>query len=756
MKALEQVQHFGKQPSVSPPSLRRWLLLLLLVSQGAIFGSAIALMLRAWSLHQLGIKIELQRTVSTLAASISRSLDERALQLVALHQNLPPGSIAATAELRTRASLLIQFAPQWSSIALQTSDGSQVWNTSSEASTPNVEAIAREHEARALQTGRPVVSDVFQNRHGLGHLIAIAIPVKAEEQVYVMTGTLNVTMLSKWFDGAKMTENSVGGVLDRNFRFVTRTTQADRFIGSAPSDDWRRAIENEPHHGVARLITLEGVASYCAWARIQDTGWTVGIAVPAEPLERVINDALAQFAALALSIVTAGAAVAWWIARRLLHDVRSLGDAAKNLGDIQTRVGCLSLNTNYHFSELTHVGLALASADARLHTQAEQVHAAVAVTQEALQLAQDRLLELHTARESLLKRQFELQTIAEHSPDVIVRFGRDLRHLYVNSAIEGITGRRPNEIVGQTNRELGMDVQLCDRWDRMLNLLFETGQPQRIEFQFADCAGVNRHFLGRFVPEFSSSQKGFVESVLGVVHDRTADVEMQRLLSSESRRKSEFIATLAHEIRNPLAAVTNGLKFLELVELKSERATKTLLLMDRQLKAMARLTNDMLEASCATLGKLTIASERVRLQDVVADVLLGINCPTHELKVKLSDRPVFVSGDSARLNQVLANLVTNAIKYSPDGGVIEITLEQNGAVARLIVRDEGLGVPPDKLSEIFSPFSQVAAHSGYSRGGLGIGLAVSAEIVRLHHGKIVARSDGIRGTEVEVELPLNS
>ena len=217
------------------------------------------------------------------------------------------------------------------------------------------------------------------------------------------------------------------------------------------------------------------------------------------------------------------------------------------------------------------------------------------------------------AEEALARRERELQTLADNSPDILTRFDRKLRHVFVNAAVERFTGRSANEFLGKTNRELGMPVELCDMWDAAIVAVFDKAQTVSREFSYDAGNGV-RHFIATLIPERESS--GQVVHVLGVTHDRTAEKEALDALRVADRRKDEFLATLAHELRNPLAPVRTGLQVLRLTQ-DPDIANRTQLMMDRQLGQMVRLIDDLLEVSRITSGKVVLRPERIELQATV-------------------------------------------------------------------------------------------------------------------------------------------
>ncbi|GGY27052.1 hybrid sensor histidine kinase/response regulator [Pseudoduganella albidiflava] len=242
---------------------------------------------------------------------------------------------------------------------------------------------------------------------------------------------------------------------------------------------------------------------------------------------------------------------------------------------------------------------------------------------------------------------------------------------------------------------------------------------------------------------------------------REAETRLQAAnarLSAADRRKDEFLATLSHELRNPLAPMRSALDVLTF-KLGNSAEPRLIQAFDRQLRHLTRLVDDLMEVSRITQGRMQLSRATVELTALVRsaahDLAPMMAAARHTLHVHVADGPVLVDGDATRLAQVVLNLLANAAKYTPDGGTIELHLACVPGMAEIRVRDNGIGIPTAALATVFDMFSQLEPALDRAKGGLGIGLALVRGIVELHGGTVGAASEGPgRGSEFTVRLPL--
>jgi len=229
-------------------------------------------------------------------------------------------------------------------------------------------------------------------------------------------------------------------------------------------------------------------------------------------------------------------------------------------------------------------------------------------------------------------------------------------------------------------------------------------------------------------------------------------------LTEADRRKDEFLATLAHELRNPLAPIRNGLDVLR-ASPNTENAAEVRDMMDRQLSHLVRLVDDLLDVSRVSKGKIELRKAHIALSEIVKTAVDASNpliaAGHHALTLDLPDDPVWLDADLTRLSQVISNLLNNAAKYTPEGGAIVLSARREGGDVVITVSDNGVGIPHDMLPKVFDLFLQIRDNLHRSHGGLGIGLALVKRLVEMHGGAIAAESAGPgKGSAFRVRLPL--
>jgi len=291
---------------------------------------------------------------------------------------------------------------------------------------------------------------------------------------------------------------------------------------------------------------------------------------------------------------------------------------------------------------------------------------------------------------------------------------------------------------------------------------FETGE-YFTEFRVVWPDG-SVHWLETRAKVFKDGHEGAMR-IFGVNMDVTDRKRLEeelrtinKTLAKADRMKDEFLATLAHELRNPLTPISNDLQTWSAVEDDQERMEELRSRMDRQVRQMIRLIDDLMDVSRITSGKIELCKERIDLHTLISSVVDSIrpivDANNHRLTVNLPAEPIFVDGDVVRLKQVFGNILNNAAKFTSRNGTISIVAEPRGDTVAVKVQDNGPGIPQEMLSEVFEAFRQLDGTLERSQGGLGIGLTLVKRFAEMHAGTVEAHSEGLgKGSEFVVTLP---
>jgi PAS domain S-box-containing protein len=323
--------------------------------------------------------------------------------------------------------------------------------------------------------------------------------------------------------------------------------------------------------------------------------------------------------------------------------------------------------------------------------------------------------------------------------------------------------RRWFEYTGTTLQEVEgwgwKSVHHPDHVDRVVEKIqrcFSAGEVWEDTFPLRGRDGAYRWFLSRAVPIRDGSGK--VLRWFGTNTDITAQREAEEALRRIDRRKDAFLATLAHELRNPLAPLRTSIEIMKQADGDASLLARAQATMDRQLTHLERLVDDLLDIARINRDQLELRREPLDLGSVVAQAVEACEPLAEkaglELRVDLSAQPIRVDGDSVRLTQVLSNLLHNACKYSDPGGFVSVSTRADDELALISVRDTGQGIPPQMLSTVFEMFTQLDPGAERAQSGLGIGLTLVRRLVEMHGGTVEAHSDGLgRGSEFVVRLP---
>ncbi len=377
--------------------------------------------------------------------------------------------------------------------------------------------------------------------------------------------------------------------------------------------------------------------------------------------------------------------------------------------------------------------------------------------------------ERREAEEILRRREQEYRTLAENAPDIIARFSKEMRYLYINPAGEKVRGHPAASIIGKTIHELGYSPEFIKAAEQVLGRVFATDRGETLEYEFPSPLTGLRSFQVRVVPEHD--KQGAVESVLTISRDIT---ELKRLeaelktakeaAEAANRAKSQFLATMSHEIRTPMNGIL-GMTELALASCAKPQCGAYLGMARQSARNLLGIINDILDLARIESDKVEIEEHafdaRAALEGLSATMALEAERKGLRLHASIDARlPPRLKGDERRLMQVFTNLIGNAIKFTPEGqvavkalvvnpadlGLQEVCPNSEAVCLLASVSDTGIGIPSDQLGRIFESFAQVGGPAHLKYGGTGLGLSISKRLVELMGGKLWVESELGKGS----------
>ena len=360
------------------------------------------------------------------------------------------------------------------------------------------------------------------------------------------------------------------------------------------------------------------------------------------------------------------------------------------------------------------------------------------------------------AEAALRQSEYKFRTLASHAPVGIFQTGPNGDNVFVNDSWCAMAGFTPDKAHGDgwTNAVHPDDRErVVSHWQAAV----QAGVSSSAEFRFLRPDGRVTWIKGNAVP--LRDESGRLVGYIGTVADISEHKQSEEGLKEADRRKDEFLALLAHELRNPLAPIRTGLELMRLAGDDRQVVEEVRAMMERQTQQMVRLIDDLLDVNRITRGAIELRKSTVELSSIIANAVdtarPAIDEAGHQLKVILPKQPILLEADATRLSQVVSNLLNNAAKYMPRGGSIMLSAERQDAEAVVSVADTGIGIPTEMLDRIFDMFTQVDRSMERSQGGLGIGLTLVKRLVELHGGTVEAHSAGRgKGSEFRVRLPI--
>jgi PAS domain S-box-containing protein len=359
------------------------------------------------------------------------------------------------------------------------------------------------------------------------------------------------------------------------------------------------------------------------------------------------------------------------------------------------------------------------------------------------------------AERQLRDSEAQFRTIADAMPQMVWSTLPDGYHDYFNRQWYEFTGVPPGSTDGEAWNGMFHREDQPRAWEVWRHSL-ETGESYEIEYRLRHHSGEYRWVLGRALPV--RNEQGEIVRWMGTCTDIHEQKQVRDELLAANRRKDDFLAMLAHELRNPLAPISTAAHLLKAAPADAARVQRSADIIDRQVRHMTALVDDLLDVSRVTRGLVELERSRVELKAVVSHAIEQarplIEARGHQLTTRLPSGDVYVTGDRTRLVQVVSNLLNNAAKYTPPNGELRVSMAV-GEQVEVRVADNGIGIESGLLPHVFELFTQGERTPDRAQGGLGLGLALVRSLVELHGGRVTAESEGRGGgSAFAVTLPL--
>ena len=769
-------------------TIRSHLVTLVVVALVPILAFAVIVVLRLNRHEEAALQRTTAESAHVLLTAVDRELARSltSLDVLAFSRQLDHGNLHAFYD---DAITLLRAHPEWTTISLAGPHGEHLLDAALPFGTAPAPLPDPANVRAVAQSGQIKVGSVRRGNRTGRLVFPVRVPViRNGTTAYVLTAVITTTAMQKLLEEHRLPGDWVGAIIDAGGLVVARTHAADGAVGRAAG----ALLPPSPtpvSSGWIEGTTVDGSRSYIAYLRSPFSGWTVSLAVPVALVDVPLRRSLWSIAGAGLLFTLAGALAALLVGRRIARSLRALSTAAESLGR-----GESPLVARTPVVEVDQVGGAFAAAAAqRAKAEAE------------LRESQARSRKMADEAEA---RRREAEVIAQISRTINASLDFDAVLQAVADAAQELLACEVTRIAlwDDTGEAMVYRYTVGTRYTDYGNVrlhpgkglvgaVITTGEPARTADVFDDPRSNPDYFVLARADGIVSSMavpirvRSRVEGVIYFAHRtrrpftdqdeliamRLADHAGVALQNAElyrgeqraraeaetaNRSKDEFLAFLSHELRTPLQSMLGWVRLLRRGALDRAAAARALETIDRNAQAQARIIGDLLDISRIVAGKLRI---ELRPLNLVAVVNAAVESARPEaaargirLETTVDEDAAEVEGDAERLQQVLANLLSNALKFTPSGGSVEVCLERDRARARIAVRDTGPGIAADILPYVFDRFRQADSSETRAHGGLGLGLAIVRHLVELHRGTVRAESGGTApGATLIVELPLS-
>jgi signal transduction histidine kinase len=702
-----------------------------------------------------------QRTLALMTA-IDAELKSSitSLQALATSRHLDSDDLRA---FQADAARVLASQADWFTVNLALPSGQQVVNGLRPFGGSLPVVPDRESFEQALRTGKPSVGQLVSGPLTGQQQFAVRVPVVRNGVTkYVLSAVVKPASIGRLLQAQQLPPDWVGVVLDGNMRIVTRTVHPERTVGELASDSLRAALARAPE-GWFHGSTIEGARVYTPYNRSPWSRWTIAMGIPATAVEGAPKGPIGVIAIGFLAAATLALLVAFLLGRRIAAPIAALASAAKNLG----RGRPLPKLARTRIAEIAMVGGAFEKASGLLQRRAARLGHLQAISD--IGLGHERLDELFRELLPRLRTALEADTattlLASHDGAELTPVSSDGLQEEVEAHVRIPVGTGAAGRIAQSENGLVLEdlttVEVVSPFlaDRVKSL---AGVPLRIGGRLVGVLHVGAGAARRFTEEDLELLRQAGERVARAI-ERAQLVEREREARAESeaanRTKDEFLAVLSHELRTPLNAIYGWARMLQSGRLEGDATAQALDVIVRNADMQVRLIDDLLDVSRIVAGRMRLDVQPVDLRAVVQAAVDTVEPAAAAKEIRLQSvldpGASSATGDPNRLQQVVWNLLVNAVKFTPKGGRVQVHLQRVDSHVEIVVSDTGQGIRSELLPHIFERFRQADSTSTRPHAGLGLGLALVRHLVELHGGTVTAESPGEgKGARFTVRLPL--
>jgi len=748
-------------------------------------------------------RMQIEQTTMGMTRALASAVDTEmrlavsALQTLALTEQIGATGAEQLEGAHALARAVRQTRPEWRGVVLVKPTGEVIFDSEQAFDGVPKAVVEPASLAQVVATRTPQVGPLVRGPRG-NFAFAIRVPVvRGGETRYILSAIVSPDAIAQVIARQRIPDDWVVSVFDSANKRVVRSRDHARYLGGMPAPTLQAMLAGlgDRNEAVGITSTLEGDESYTAVARLQPLQWTVALSASTVLVQSTVWRSAGLYGGGILLSLALGTLAAWHMSRSIMRPVEKLRENAIALGagkPLQPQAsGMPEIDTAFVALEEAAALRAMVEGERQRLLDAERSARASA------EAAQVRLQVLAHAGSMLSRSLEEDSTLAAIAAAVVPALA-DLCRIDLLDA-DGVLQRRLTHH-RDADRARAIDTMVRSGvvsadtpgsfpWAMATGQMYlqNFSGPEAVEVEdatfraFVRTVGMRAICVvplvarGRTIGAMAaiqaesgrglSADDGALVSELG---QRAALALANARLFAESRAaldhaevanrsKDEFLAMLGHELRNPLAPIVAALELIRRRDASAFMRERQII--ERQVRHLSRMVDDLLDVSRIVSGKIQIHFERVGLQDIV-DRAIELTQPVFEkrsspLELIAPDAPLYVRGDPVRLAQVLCNLLSNAAKFTPSEGRITVAWQRSGDDARLEVADQGIGMPESLLPHVFERFVQGEQAFERSKGGLGLGLAIARSLVTLHGGTIHAESAGIHhGSRFVVTLPI--